>query len=55
MDEEHIKLLAKKCHKVILMKKKGKNEKTYFWKIQERGYAVQLLARYIFETHNYIF
>ncbi|XP_026809583.1 rDNA transcriptional regulator pol5-like isoform X2 [Rhopalosiphum maidis] len=45
MDEQHIKLLAKQCHQVILMKKKGNNEKTHFWKIQDRGYAAQLLAR----------
>lgn len=59
MDEEHIKLLAKQCHQVILMKKKGNNEKTHFWKIQERGYAAQLLARYlkfiitIYQMFNY--
>lgn len=47
MDEDHIKLLAKQCHQVILMKKKGNNEKTHFWKIQDRGYAAQLLARYM--------
>ncbi|XP_050437310.1 uncharacterized protein LOC126843678 [Adelges cooleyi] len=45
MDEEHIKLLAKQCHLVILMKKKGNNDKAHFWKIQDRGYAAQLLAR----------
>lgn len=45
MDEQHIKLLAKQCHQVILMKKKANNEKTHFWKIQDRGYATQLLAR----------
>lgn len=54
MDGDHIKLLAKQCHQVILMKKKGNNEKTHFWKIQERGYAAQLLARYLFATHKYI-
>lgn len=47
MDEEHIKLLAKQCHQVILMKKKG-NEKIHFWKIQDRGYATQLLSRYLY-------
>ncbi|VVC26651.1 Armadillo-type fold,DNA polymerase V,Armadillo-like helical [Cinara cedri] len=45
MDEEHIKLLAKQCQLVILMKKKGNDEKGHFWKIQDRGYAAQLLAR----------
>jgi len=50
MDEQHIKLLAKQCHQVILMKKKGNNEKTHFWKIQDRGYAAQLLARYTFKN-----
>lgn len=49
MDEEHIKLLAKQCQLVILMKKKGNNEKGHFWKIQDRGYAAQLLARYVFK------
>lgn len=53
MDEQHIKLLAKQCHQVILMKKKGNNEKTHFWKIQDRGYAAQLLARYMFEKRLY--
>lgn len=46
MDEVHIKLLAKQCQLVILMQKKGNNEKGHFWKIQDRGYAAQLLARY---------
>lgn len=46
MDEEHIKLLAKQCQLVILMKKKGNKEKGHFWKVQDRGYAAQLLARY---------
>ncbi|KAL4148695.1 hypothetical protein QTP88_002866 [Uroleucon formosanum] len=45
MDEQHIKLLAKQCHQVILMKKKENKENTHFWKIQDRGYAAQLLAR----------
>lgn len=53
MDENHIKLLAKQCHQVILMKKKGNNEKTHFWKIQERGYAAQLLARCLYIIYNY--
>jgi len=48
MDEQHIKLLAKQCHQVILMKKKENNEKAHFWKIQDRGYAAQLLARYVY-------
>lgn len=48
MDEQHIKLLAKQCHQVILMKKKENNEKAHFWKIQDRGYAAQLLARYLY-------
>lgn len=52
MDEDHIKLLAKQCQQVILMKKKANNEKSHFWKIQDRGYAAQLLARYIFNIYG---
>jgi hypothetical protein len=56
MDEDHIKLLAKQCHQVILMKKKKNNEKMHFWKIQDRGYAAQLLARYVpLKTQLFIF
>jgi len=54
MDEQHIKLLAKQCHQVILMKKKGNNEKTHFWKIQDRGYAAQLLARYTLKKQYWL-
>lgn len=49
MDEDHIKLLAKQCHQVILMKKKENSKKAHFWKIQDRGYAAQLLARFVFK------
>lgn len=49
MDEDHIKLLAKQCHQVILMKKKENNKNAHFWKIQDRGYAAQLLARFVFK------
>ncbi|XP_050532130.1 uncharacterized protein LOC126900458 [Daktulosphaira vitifoliae] len=43
MNEEYIKLLANQCQLVILMK--GNNGKAHFWKVQDRGYAAQLLSR----------
>lgn len=49
---KHVKLLAKKCESIVLMKPTEKCGKMseHRWTFKDRSYATQLLARLIFRS-----